>query len=265
MRRLGVPAHVHRHQSTGSASTARRRLRRRRSAPRAPSHRSAAARSARRLPSRPARATAARRRRPPRPARRRPCRRSKRRPPRMTAMTDPTGPRRLRHLRASWSGAASLALAIAIVGAVIGGMVAGWIGLVERARSAPRWPWCSSGSPRLSILIANRWFGNDLYVPSSSAIVLGGWLLKFVVFLVLVVVLRDQPWVDPIVLFLSSSWPASSASLVVDWSWCARVAVPYVSDVDPAAWDDERRSACRFGPAATLASVADVPAGHVAE
>ncbi len=35
-----------------------------------------------------------------------------------------------------------------------------------------------------SILIANRWFGDALYVPIFFGIVLGGWILKLVVFVV---------------------------------------------------------------------------------
>ena len=76
-------------------------------------------------------------------------------------------------------------------------------------------PPCSSRSPALSILIANRWYGDDLYVPVFFGIVLGGWILKFVVFIVVLLVLRGQPWVDPTVFFVSVV-VSVLASLVVD-------------------------------------------------
>ena len=40
----------------------------------------------------------------------------------------------------------------------------------------------------LSILIANRFIGSDLFVGLFFGIVLGGWIVKFVLFLVLAVV-----------------------------------------------------------------------------
>ena len=47
------------------------------------------------------------------------------------------------------------------------------------------------GITAASILLANRFASSDLFVGVFFGIVLGGWLLKFVVFIVLVVVLRD--------------------------------------------------------------------------
>ncbi len=83
----------------------------------------------------------------------------------------------------------------------------------------------------ISILIANRWYGDDLYVPVFFGIVLGGWILKFVVFIVVLLVLRGQAWVDPTIFFLSVV-VSVIASLVVDVVVLTRMRVPHVSDVE---------------------------------
>lgn len=54
-----------------------------------------------------------------------------------------------------------------------------------------------------SIAFANRFVGSDLYVPMFFGIVVGGWLLKFVLFIVAALLLKTQPWLDPKVLFIA--------------------------------------------------------------
>lgn len=81
-----------------------------------------------------------------------------------------------------------------------------------------------------SILFANRWYGDQLYVPLFFGIVMGTWLLKFIVFIVVLLVLRDQPWVEPMVLYLALVGGVLG-SLVVDAVVLIRVRVPHVSDV----------------------------------
>jgi hypothetical protein len=82
-----------------------------------------------------------------------------------------------------------------------------------------------------SILIANRWFGDALYVPIFFGIVLGGWILKFVVFLIALFVLRDQPWIVGPVFFLALV-ASVLASLAIDVVALLRMRVPHVSDVE---------------------------------
>lgn len=82
----------------------------------------------------------------------------------------------------------------------------------------------------ISILIANRWFGDALYVPVFFGIVMGGWIVKFGVFIVLLLVLRGQPWLDGPV-FFACVVAAILASLVVDVVVLMRMRVPHVSDV----------------------------------
>ncbi|WP_442575172.1 hypothetical protein ACSBPH_15285 [Microbacterium sp. F51-2R] len=82
----------------------------------------------------------------------------------------------------------------------------------------------------LSILIANRWFGDDLYVPIFFGIVLGGWILKFIIFIVALLMLRGQPWIEPTVFFVSVV-VSVLASLAVDVVVMLRTRVPHVSDI----------------------------------
>ncbi|OJX74869.1 MULTISPECIES: hypothetical protein [unclassified Leifsonia] len=122
-----------------------------------------------------------------------------------------------------------LALAIAIVGALLGGVFAGWIG-VTSALIGTVIAAVFLSITALSILIANRFIGSDLFVGLFFGIVLGGWIVKFVLFLVLAILLRDQPWINPTVLFLSLI-AGVIGSLVVDMIVVFRSRVPYVSDV----------------------------------
>ncbi|MFF1571997.1 hypothetical protein ACFVWR_04565 [Leifsonia sp. NPDC058292] len=122
-----------------------------------------------------------------------------------------------------------LAVAIAILGAVLGGVFAGWIG-VTSALLGTVMAFVFLAITAASILLANRFAGSDLFVGLFFGIVLGGWLLKFVLFIVLALVLRDQPWINPTVLFLSLV-AGVIGSLVVDVIVVFRSRVPYVSDV----------------------------------
>ncbi|WP_447912567.1 hypothetical protein [Microbacterium phyllosphaerae] len=85
------------------------------------------------------------------------------------------------------------------------------------------------GITALSILIANRWFGDPLYVQLFFAIVLGGWLLKLGLFVVIMIVLSGQPWVSPMVFFLSIV-TGVVATLVIDVIVITKMRLPNVSD-----------------------------------
>ncbi|AGW42019.1 hypothetical protein O159_20240 [Leifsonia xyli subsp. cynodontis DSM 46306] len=121
-----------------------------------------------------------------------------------------------------------LAAVIAVFGMALGGIGAGWIGvtsaLIGTAMAA-----VFLSVTALSILIANRFIASDLFVGLFFGIVLGGWIVKFVLFLVLAIVLRDQPWIDPVVLFLSLI-AGVIGSLAIDVVVVARSRIPYVSD-----------------------------------
>ncbi len=131
-----------------------------------------------------------------------------------------------------------LAAAIAIVGGMVGLAVAGSEGLTS-ALIGTAMAFLFLAVTAGSILLANRSTNSDILSPAFFGIVLGGWLLKFVMFLVLVFVLKDQPWIDNTVLFLSIV-AGVVGSLVVDVLVVARSRMPYVSDV-PLPGDGERR------------------------
>lgn len=122
-----------------------------------------------------------------------------------------------------------LALAIAVVGAIIGGIVAGGAGVVS-ALIGTALAVAFMGITAASILIANRFAGRESAIGAFFGIVMGGWVLKFVVFIVLLVLLKDQPWIQPIVLFLSII-ACVIGSLVVDVVVVMKSRMPYVSDV----------------------------------
>ena len=126
-----------------------------------------------------------------------------------------------------WSAFATAALAV--VGAAIGFLVAGvpglWSALVAVVLAA-----IFLGLTAGSILIANRWYGDPLYTPIFFGAVMGGWLVKFVLFLVALFVLRGQPWLQPMV-FLVALVVSVVVSLVIDAVVMARLRIPHASDV----------------------------------
>ena len=82
----------------------------------------------------------------------------------------------------------------------------------------------------ISVLVANRWYGKEMFATVFFGIVMGGWLLKLVIFIVAIVILRGQSWVVPEVIFLSLV-AGIVVSLVIDGVAFTRLRVPHVSDV----------------------------------
>lgn len=121
-----------------------------------------------------------------------------------------------------------VALALAVIGALVGYFVAGmgglWSAVVGIALAM-----IFMSMTGLSIVIANRWFGDPLYVPIFFALVLGSWILKLVVFFIVMFVLRDQPWVHPTIMFFSII-AGVFATLIVDVVVVLRMRVPTVSE-----------------------------------
>ncbi len=122
-----------------------------------------------------------------------------------------------------------LAAAIALVGGIVGYLTVGPRGLVS-ALVGTAMAFVFLAVTALSILLASRIGKSDVLSPSFFGIVLGGWLAKFVVFLVLVFLLKDQPWIDNTVLFLSIV-AGVIGSLVVDVLVVGRSRIPVVPDV----------------------------------
>jgi hypothetical protein len=125
-----------------------------------------------------------------------------------------------------WSGMVTIGLAVvgAVVGFLVGGINGLWSALVGVIVAA-----VFLAITATSILIANRWFGDPLYVPIFFGIVLGGWILKLVVFIVALLVLRGQPWIIPMVFFVALV-VSVLAALVVDLLVLLKVRVPTVSE-----------------------------------
>lgn len=136
----------------------------------------------------------------------------------------------------AWGGvlAAVILVVSAVLGYVFAGMPGLWGGLIGTLMAV-----VFMGITAGSILVANRFAGSDLFVGIFFGIVLGGWLLKFVLFIVLVFVLRGASWLDPMVVFLSLV-AGVIASLVVDVLVVVKSRLPYASDVElPKAPEDE--------------------------
>ncbi|MDF2666039.1 MAG: hypothetical protein K0R81_1889 [Microbacterium sp.] len=126
-----------------------------------------------------------------------------------------------------WGGIVTAVLLV--VGAVVGFAVGGAGGLGS-ALAGVAVSAVFLAVTATSILVANRWFGDPLYVPIFFGIVLGGWLLKLVLFIVAIVVLREQAWVNPMTFYVALV-VSVLASLVVDVIVLLRMRIPSASDV----------------------------------
>lgn len=124
---------------------------------------------------------------------------------------------------------ALLALVIVVVMGIIGVIVDGGPGVVG-ALIGTAMALVFTGITAASILLANRFTGSDMFVGAFFGIVLGSWLVKFVVFIVLSLILKGQPWVNPLILFISIV-VGVVGSLAVDVVVVARSRVGYASDV----------------------------------
>ena len=123
---------------------------------------------------------------------------------------------------------AILTAIIALVGSVVGYLVAGNPGLISALVGAGLTA-LFMGFTALSIVLAAKVTHNE---PSSTlffGIVLGVWLLKFVAFIAILVILRDQPFIEPLVMFFSIL-AAVIGSLAVDVVAFVGARVPHVGD-----------------------------------
>ena len=127
---------------------------------------------------------------------------------------------------------------LAVGGAVVGYFVSGVPGLVSGLLGAAMWL-VFLALTAISIQVAIRVTKHDPGSPVFFAIVLGSWLLKLVLFVLLSIWLRSQPWLDPTVFFVTVII-AVIGSLVFDVIAFQRARVPYVGDVElPRTVDDD--------------------------
>lgn len=126
-----------------------------------------------------------------------------------------------------WTGIAAVVLVV--LGGGIGFLVAGTDGLWSGLAGVGLAIVFLVLTP-ISVLIANRWYGREMFATVFFGIVMGGWLLKLVIFIVAIVILREQSWVVPPVIFLSLVG-GIVVSLAIDAVAFMRIRVPHVSDV----------------------------------
>ncbi|WP_119698216.1 hypothetical protein [Microbacterium halotolerans] len=145
-------------------------------------------------------------------------------------------PTSTRILRAATTWGAVAAIGVAVIGGVIGFLIAGADGAFSAfagAAIAALLMLLTSGS----ILIANRWFGDALYVPIFFGIVLGGWIVKLVLFIAAMLLLRGQPWIEPGI-FFAAVVVGVLASLAIDAITLLKMRLPYVEVALPGDEDD---------------------------
>jgi hypothetical protein len=133
-------------------------------------------------------------------------------------------------LRAALIGGAAVGGAAVVVAAIAGfvvaqtpglwsGVIGALVGMIFPALTA------------VSILVANRWYGKPAFLQVFFGIVMGGWVIKFILVIALLLVLGQLEWVVPLVFYISLVVTAV-ASLVVDLVVLSRIRVPAVSDLD---------------------------------
>ena len=132
-------------------------------------------------------------------------------------------------LRSSLVWAGLILAALAVVGAIIGFLVAGpsglWSALIGVAMAG-----IFFALTAVTMLIGTRMAEDNLFSTGYFALVLGGWFVKVIIFIVVMLLLRGQPWISPLVFFFSAL-AATIASLIIDIVVFARARVPYVGDV----------------------------------
>ena len=153
----------------------------------------------------------------------------------MTEASAPNTPRTPREvssnrlLRTTLLWSAIVTAGLAVVGAIVGFAVAGTSGLWS-ALAAVLLAAVFLGLTAGTILVANRWYGDPLYTPIFFGAVMGGWIVKFALFIVVLFVLRRAPWLNGTVFFVALV-VSVIASLAIDVVVMLRMRVPHVGDV----------------------------------
>lgn len=82
-----------------------------------------------------------------------------------------------------------------------------------------------------SIAFANRFVRSPVYLQIFMGIVMGAFVVKLIAFVVAALLLRDQPWLDPQILFIALV-ATVLVSIIIDVIIVAKARVPYV-DLTP--------------------------------
>ena len=129
---------------------------------------------------------------------------------------------------------AYVALAVAVLGGIIGWFVAGGAG-VASALVGTALAIIFTMLTAASILLGYKLSNGHMISGAFFGVVLGGWLLKFVLFIALIFVIREQAWLQPTVAFVTIV-VAVLGSLAVDGAVVATTRQPTIDEIDP---DDE--------------------------
>lgn len=119
---------------------------------------------------------------------------------------------------------AVLALALAVVGGVVGFLVAGTPGLAGGLIGAVM-SVVFCGLTAVSVLLAIRFSGGQMISGAFFGTIMGMFLVKFVLFIVVLVLLKDRDWVDTPVLAIAII-VGVIGSLVIDVTVIAKGRVP---------------------------------------
>ncbi len=131
-------------------------------------------------------------------------------------------------LRATLLWSAVVTGVVLVLAVIVGTLVAGGAGAASGGIGAG----VGAIFPALtavSILIANRFYGHPAWLQIFFGVVLGGWLLKFVLVIVAFFLLLRVEWIVPPVFFFALLATAVS-SLVVDLVVISRMRLPAVSE-----------------------------------
>ena len=126
-------------------------------------------------------------------------------------------------LRRALVGGIAVTLGIGVVAGLAGLLLYGSGGLVSGLVGAA-FALVFLGLTIAGLMVSNRYIGSTNPVP-ALVVVLGSWFAKVVLFILAMVVVGQQPWVQPMVLFLSLV-VAVLAFLVLDVVVVARARIP---------------------------------------
>lgn len=127
-----------------------------------------------------------------------------------------------------------LAVVLAVVGGILGYVLAGSDGLVSVLLGTAV-AVLFAAVTAISLMIAIKF-----EIAAFFGIVMGAWLLKMVLFVVAILLLRDQPFINPVALFVALV-VAIVGTVVIDAYVVVTSRMGYVSDVSlpaPSANDD---------------------------
>lgn len=115
------------------------------------------------------------------------------------------------------AGVAVLAGGLGLIFAGVPGLVSGLVGAAFALLFL--------GVTAVGLIAAGRSLDTPLGPTVFFGVVLGGWVVKLLLFLVAMLLLRDQPWVQPAVLFLAIV-ATVIGSLAVDVVVVAKARIP---------------------------------------